>query len=201
MILGDNERWLAVESSSGKGEQRTPHVVVKPTTKGIKTNLVVTTDQHIYDINLVEGGKVEPRVGFWFPAEEFKREQQRDAAIQKQQQEQAKQVTQPPPPRNERYSIAGDFLWTPKKAWDDGQRTYLELASEAKTVPLPVLYDTSAGKNELVNYVVRDNMFIVGRLFDEAALVLGTGWGQQKVTIKREPSPTPMEGAGPGGDT
>ena len=44
------------------------------------------------------------------------------------------------------------------------------------------------GKEQLVNYRVRNDYFIVDRLFDRAALILGVGSSQEKVTIsRREP--------------
>jgi type IV secretion system protein VirB9 len=41
------------------------------------------------------------------------------------------------------------------------------------------------GKGEMTNYRVRDQTYIVDRLFDRADLVLGSGKKAQKVEIKR----------------
>ena len=43
------------------------------------------------------------------------------------------------------------------------------------------------GKGEMTNYRVRQQTYIVDRLFDHAQLVLGTGKKWQKVEISREP--------------
>src|SRR5690606_23931614 len=48
--LGDTERWLTAEISSGPGGL-VPVVVVKPTACGISTNLVIATDRRIYDLD------------------------------------------------------------------------------------------------------------------------------------------------------
>ena len=43
------------------------------------------------------------------------------------------------------------------------------------------------GKGEMTNYRVREQTYIVDRLFDRARLVLGSGKKAQKVEISREP--------------
>jgi type IV secretion system protein VirB9 len=42
------------------------------------------------------------------------------------------------------------------------------------------------GKGELVNYRVKDQLYVVDRLFDHAQLILGSGKKAQKVEISRE---------------
>ena len=42
------------------------------------------------------------------------------------------------------------------------------------------------GKQEMVNYRVKGDMYTVDRLFDRAQLVLGTGKKAEKVEIIRE---------------
>ncbi len=43
----------------------------------------------------------------------------------------------------------------------------------------------SNGKGEMTNYRVKDQIYIVDRLFDRANLVLGSGKKAQKVEISR----------------
>ena len=42
------------------------------------------------------------------------------------------------------------------------------------------------GKQEMVNYRVKDDMYIVDRLFEKAELILGSGKKARKVEIDRE---------------
>jgi len=42
------------------------------------------------------------------------------------------------------------------------------------------------GKQEMVNYRVKDEMYIVDRLFDRAELILGSGKKVRRVEINRE---------------
>ena len=174
-LLGDSKRWWAVPSASGSGETQTPHVGIKATEKGISTNLVIYSTRRTYEINLIEGGKPEARVGFWFPDEEA-----RQAAKQAQVEIKPQRV------ENERYTIKGSAPWKPVRVWDDSTRTFIELPPESRVTTLPVLFVTDQGKRELVNYGVQWPLITVGRLFEKSELVLGTGWDQERVEIRRQ---------------
>lgn len=167
-LVGDS-RWWAIPSVSGHKEALTPHVGVKPTAKGIRSNLLILTNRRTYQLELVEGGKGE-RTGFLYP-EERKPVQRAIEVVQ--------------PVTYEGYIVKGMYPWTPRRVWDDGSRTFIELPPESRVTDLPVLYITSNGKDELCNYAVQWPLLTVGRLITKAALVIGTGWKQQRVTITR----------------
>jgi type IV secretion system protein VirB9 len=42
------------------------------------------------------------------------------------------------------------------------------------------------GKQEMVNHRVKDDLYIVDRLFERAALILGTSKKARKVEVRRE---------------
>src|SRR6266480_3302207 len=69
---------------------------------------------------------------------------------------------------------------------DDGVKTYIQMPQEAIHRELPVLVIKTAVGSEMVNYRVKDNVYIVDRLFDRAALLLGIGKHQSKVEIVRQ---------------
>jgi type IV secretion system protein VirB9 len=48
----------------------------------------------------------------------------------------------------------------------------------------PALMVATSDGETLVNYRVKGNFYVVDKLFDEASLIAGTGWGRDKVTIK-----------------
>lgn len=171
VLLGDAKRWHAVQSSHGNKNALTPHVGVKPTEKGISTNLVVYTDKRLYLIELAEGGKGE-RVGFLYPDE-------------KQPKVQRVEVS-PHAVEIERYSMSGNAPWRPVRVWDDNTRVMIELAPDVRTSELPVLFITTNGRDELVNFVVKENIIVVGKLFERAALVSSGREKQERVIIQRE---------------
>ena len=65
-------------------------------------------------------------------------------------------------------------------------KTYIQMPGEAIHRELPVLVVKTPDGSEMVNYRVKDNIYIVDRLFDRAALLLGVGKHQTKVEIVRE---------------
>jgi len=83
--------------------------------------------------------------------------------------------------------LSGDRpSWRPLRAFDDGQKTYIEFPSGLSQGEAPPLFVLGAdGKAELANYRVRERYYIVDRLFDAAELRLGLK-KQQVVRITRE---------------
>jgi type IV secretion system protein VirB9 len=85
------------------------------------------------------------------------------------------------------YEISGDNpAWRPLRAFDDGQKVYLQFPADISQNELPPLFIVSAkNQAELVNYRVRAPFYIVDRLFDQAELRLG-GKNEIKVRIERQ---------------
>jgi type IV secretion system protein TrbG len=85
-----------------------------------------------------------------------------------------------------RYAIEGDNPpWRPVSAFDDGSKVYIEMPggiAEGEAPPLFVI--GPEGDGQLVNYRVRQNYYIVDRLFAAAELRMG-GEHQQTVRISR----------------
>jgi type IV secretion system protein TrbG len=75
----------------------------------------------------------------------------------------------------------------PVRVFDDGQKTFIQISHDTQTREAPVLVVLGKdGKQEMVNYRVKGDMYIVDRLFDHAELVLGSGKKARKVKIERE---------------
>src|SRR6202041_4016632 len=85
-----------------------------------------------------------------------------------------------------RYAITGDTPpWRPIRAFDDGSPVYIEFPSRIDQGEAPPLFVVGPdGDNQLVNYRVRRNYYIVDRLFAAAELRMG-GEHQQTVRIGR----------------
>jgi len=49
---GDTVRWVIGDTSSGTGESKRVHVLVKPFAPGLRTNLIITTDRRFYHLQL-----------------------------------------------------------------------------------------------------------------------------------------------------
>ena len=85
-----------------------------------------------------------------------------------------------------RYALTGDNPpWRPLSAFDDGSKVYIEMPRGIAQGEAPPLFVIGPeGDGQLVNYRVRQNYYIVDRLFGAAELRLG-GEHQQTVRISR----------------
>ena len=132
------------------------------------------------------------RVAFAYPEDDTLKWQQQLAAEQAlaKQKEHAAEV---PPAMitvekvNFDYTIrGGDEYIRPVRVFDDGAKTYIQMPPELQHREAPVLLVVGKdGKGEMTNYRVKDQTYIVDRIFDRANLVLGSGKKAQKVEISR----------------
>src|SRR3984957_17173153 len=85
------------------------------------------------------------------------------------------------------YTIrGGDEHIRPVRVFDDGAKTFIQIPAELQHREAHVLLVVgNDGKGEMTNYRVKDQTYIVDRLFDRANLVLGSGKKAQKVEISR----------------
>ena len=191
--IGDSVRWEISPTSSGSGPDSTPILVIKPRISGLDTTMVVPTDRRAYYIRLQsKPSEYVARVAFTYP-EDRNRQWQLFLAKQHDQEEQEKAQRVAELPNNAienlywEYAVKGGSPSTrPVHVVDDGVKTYIQMPEEAVHRELPVLVVKTADGSEMVNYRVKDNVYIVDRLFDRAALLLGVGKHQVKVEIVRE---------------
>src|SRR3546814_8628373 len=85
-----------------------------------------------------------------------------------------------------RYEISGDDPpWRPVRAWDDGSKAYIEFPARLDPREAPPLFVVwPLGDNQLVNYRVSGNHYVVDRLFAADELRLGED-PPQVVRIRR----------------
>lgn len=194
--IGDSVRWNISPGMYGNGEQGTQMVVLKPQETGLDTNLLITTDRRAYYLRLVsKAQEYVARVAFRYPEEENSQKWQQHLVDQRTQERESKRDLQLLPAMitadklNFGYSVTGgnDHI-RPRRVYDDGAKTYIQMKPEMQNRQAPVLVVIGAdGKGEMTNYRVREQTYIVDRLFDRARLVLGSGKKAQKVEISREP--------------
>ena len=181
---GDTVRWVIGDTVSGAGDSQRTHVLVKPFAPGLKTNLVITTDRRAYHLQLESTEKTAMAAISWtYPQERItalrRRNAEADAAMPGATNVALENL-------RFRYAISGDNPpWRPVRAFDDGHKVYIEFPRRIDQGEAPPLFIVgSQGGNELVNYRMRGNYYIVDRLFAAAELRLGTK-PQQVVRISR----------------
>lgn len=181
---GDTVRWVIGDTVSGSGDNQRTHVLVKPFAPGLKTNLVVTTDRRSYHLQLESTEKTAMAAISWTYSEDQiialrRRNAEAEAAMPVESNVALDDI-------RFRYSITGDTPpWRPLRAFDDGHKVYIEFPRRIDQGEAPPLFVVGAkGDNQLVNYRMRGNYYVVDRLFAAAELRLGTA-PQQVVRITR----------------
>jgi type IV secretion system protein VirB9 len=191
--IGDSVRWNISPAMYGTGDQATAVIILKPQTPGLDTNLVITTDRRAYYLRLISKPEdYVARIAFAYPDNDARKWQQQ-LAEQQAQAKQEKHVAEVPPAMiavekmHFDYAIrGGDEHIRPVRVFDDGAKTYIQMPAELQHREAPVLLVVgNDGKGEMTNYRVKDQTYIVDRIFDRANLVLGAGKKAQKVEISR----------------
>ena len=197
--IGDSTRWEVLPGTSGEGAETEPAVLLKPHETGLDTNIVITTNKRIYDLRLVSTPyDYIARVSFSYKEDEDARWKAwlADQEKQKNAREDAQVVTplvgaDAIDHLNFDYTVkGGDDVIRPLRVMDDGSKTYITMPDAALHQDLPALVVVNPRlkgekSEEIVNYRVKGNLYIVDRLFDHAALLLGNGKTAEKVEIRR----------------
>ena len=192
--IGDSVRWNLSPAMYGSGASLTSVIVLKPQGPGLDTNLLITTDRRAYYLRLLsKPDDYVARVAFAYPEDEQnERKWQQQLAEEKAQQSKSTRIAELPANAVEsmffNYRLkGGDDTIRPVRVFDDGKKTYIQISQAARNREAPVLVVIGAdGKQEMVNYRVKDDMYIVDRLFEKAELILGSGKKARKVEIDRE---------------
>ncbi|WP_291478026.1 P-type conjugative transfer protein TrbG [Acidovorax sp.] len=186
VAAGDTVRWIVGDTASGTGETLRVKVLVKPIRSGLKTNLVITTNRRTYLVELTSTEKA------WMASVSW--EYPKDKMLALQRQGQAAQAAAPIESGLSldklrfRYAIGGgNPAWKPLRAFDDGEKVYIQFPAGIAQGELPPLFVIGAqGGGQLVNYRFRPPYYIVDRLFGAAELRLGGGGGQDGDVVRIE---------------
>ena len=178
VAAGDTVRWIVGDTSSGSGEALRVNVLVKPVRSGLKTNLVITTNRRTYLIELTSTEKA------WMASVSWDYPKDRMLALQRQAH--AAQASAPVDTGLSlekirfRYAVSGNNPpWKPLRAFDDGEKVYIQFPAGIAQGELPPLFVIGAqGDGQLVNYRFRSPYYIVDRLFGAAELRLGADKGE-----------------------
>ena len=167
---GDTSRWIIGDVTTGDQTL----LLVKPTRANLDTNLVVSTDKRIYLIEAMshKGDAYNATIAWTYPFEEVAKQV---AAIDVENERRDETVITGVPldQLDFDYEIDGDDpSWRPIRAFSDGSKTYIEFADALGSAEAPPLFLSDDDQGELVNYRVKQNYYIVDRLFDQAELRL-----------------------------
>lgn len=151
------------------------HVYIKPMVSGIRTNMIINTDQRSYRFLVNSTDEMEYVVVFNFA--ELDREAQLKAEAEALAAQQARldnlkrlQNTH----FNTNYKVTKTknvkTAYVPKNIFDDGQKTYIEVSDLALRDNLPLVYsydDWEKGKLQLVNYRLKNNVIEIDKVVNK----------------------------------
>lgn len=210
IVIGDSTRWNEGDQSipivySGNGKGLTPHLILKPSSGGLETSLVVTTSLRTYMFKLKSSfSDYVARVGFYYPREMVQKFESNKSKLREGLNG---NITVPPNLSlqmplidlsrvNYNYTIdSGDYPWAPTHVFDDGISVYIQMPVDVSSRSLPglcVMVDGASGSDkrcEMVNFRYNEHFYIVDKLFEQARLINGYGDTMQTVTIKHKAKP------------
>jgi type IV secretion system protein VirB9 len=183
VAVGDSVRWLIAPASSGGTDSATPHVLVKPTEAGLRTNLIVTTNRRTYYLTLVSGyNNPMLRIGFLYPQDP--QQAFATSAVSRGMHADAPLAETAIDKLDFNYRMSGDRGLQPVRVFNDGTHTYLQMPQGMREVP--VLFAVgSDGGNTLVNYRFTGQYYFVDGVPDGIALVEGSGKHQRRALVTR----------------
>jgi type IV secretion system protein VirB9 len=188
--LGDTERWMIGDTTSGSGTTLQTHILVKPYRAAIATNMVVTTNRRVYFLSLraADSADVFNSAVSWTHPQHLPNSGAQTAnaplAIAGRLGRTAAIET-----LNQNYRIKAGWRrppWTPVSVSDDGRQTFItfpESLASTEAPPLFVIADN--GDAQLVNWRKQGNVYVIDRLFAKAELRLG-GTRPKVVRIERK---------------
>ncbi|HXE53554.1 MAG TPA: P-type conjugative transfer protein TrbG [Tepidisphaeraceae bacterium] len=181
---GDTTRWIVESVQSGSGSSAQTLLLVKPRRPQLQTNLIITTDQRVYTLDLTSTDQpvYHTMIAWNYPFGDVVMIRNHVAEEQAQAQAQSRATVAlgvDLSKVNFNYLILKQKHcalppWAPLRAFDDGHKTYIQFPPKAAVTEAPPLFVMGRhGDAQIVNYRVVGDYYVVDRLFDKAELRLG----------------------------
>ena len=206
LLSEDESVWeltagVAKNPLTGKDVQ---HLFVKPAYSKQDSSLVIITDRRVYHFRLRSFSDTHmAMVKFSYPLEKNVWAEKEDPNKGREIISDYLRVSNPELLSFDykiKYSRFKKPEFLPNRIYDDGQCTYIQVEPVVLQKKLPVLFNE---KNEIVNYSVHKNTFVIPRLINKITLRLGKEKVvvEKKVTKKTDLEKTePTEESEAGGD-
>lgn len=185
-VTGDVVRWVCAAGKSAQDGVEQQHVYLKPTRPGLHTNLVINTSERSYFLELHSYKDTYMAAVKWrYPQEEMAKMVAEASATAELKRSGAPVVSLENLNFSYRIVVSGDApRWTPTQVFDDGRRTFIRFPRAMLVREAPGLFVERNGQTQLVNYIVKRELYIVPRLLDVAELRVGQE-DQEIVRIER----------------
>lgn len=191
-FLSESQVWEMGAGVSRKNGQDVQHFYLKPDISGLTTSMIIITDHRVYHF-LLRSFKdcYMAMVEFEYPntmpyniktdmlterlnsrSNTFSRIDPRFLSFDYKMS----------------YSIFRKPLWLPRRVYDDGRKTYIQMDEKVLHTQSPVLFNH---RNERINYRVEKNLIVIDELIEKVTLRRG----KEKVMVKKKNyvEPKPVE--------
>lgn len=187
---GDTVNWILGDTVSGAGDSEQVHILIKPVSSGLTTNLIITTTKRTYHMELKSFRETYMAAVSWRYPHEALVQQRSSARRANRRSQQTVEARLQVDRLNFRYEIEGDDPhWRPLRAFDDGRKVFIQFPARLDQGEAPPLFVVGRnGQSQLVNYRINGAYYVVDRLFGAAELRLGEK-DQQVVRILRTNQP------------
>lgn len=182
---GDTLRWQVSKTFSGNGISRQEHLLIKPVEDGLTNGLVVTTDVRTYHLMLHSTPKTYMASVTWrYPdGDGILQNLGDDSATMSASANLNDIVDLKHLDFNYRIMLVNCKYkpnWYPLLAFNDGKKTYIKFPDYMQDAPT-LFVGNSIKNDQLVNYRVSGNYYIVDALFADAQLRSG---GKEQVVVQ-----------------
>lgn len=187
--IGDPVRWKAGSSASYKNGRKIQHLYIKPTRPNLSTTLILTTNRRTYHIELHSYKKTYMSAVSWIYAQDEMEFSSAKSEEIRRENEMIQTSSVDISNANFNYTIEvddGSPIWIPVRVFDNGKKTYIQFPDALAASEAPALYVLKNGDLQMVNYRVKDNYYIVDRLFSHAELRNIQEGGEEVVLITND---------------
>ncbi len=184
-LLSEGEEVWELTAGVAKdplSQQDIQHIFIKPAYSKLDSSLVIITNRRVYHFRIKSFADTHmAMVKFTYPT---KRNQWagRSSGSNSAVETDFVRITNPELLSFDykmSYSMWRKPEFLPTRVYDDGQSTYIQVNDSVLQKKLPVLFNE---KNEIINYSVKRNIFVIPRLINKVTLRLG----KEKVTIQKK---------------
>lgn len=172
---GDTMRWQVSKTYSGSGGTRQEHLLVKPIEEGLVNGLVVTTDLRTYHLVLHSTNKTYMASVAWrYPDADGLIQNINDTQSYASAADATSQLDINRMDTNYEIKIVkGPHPdWYPRMVFNDGNKTYIKFPSHMQQAPT-LFIGNNVKTDQLINYRVAGDYYVVDSLFPEAQLRSG----------------------------
>jgi type IV secretion system protein VirB9 len=196
-FLSEEKVWEIGAGVSRKNGQDVQHFFLKPTYSNLTTSMIVITDRRVYHLLLksykdtymvMVQWEYPPAVPFTVKTEAMNRRVQElsgdSSAVNPEFLSFDYKMS---------YSLFKKPAWIPRRIYDDGRKTYIELDERMLHTESPVIFN---GRNERINYRVKKNLVIIDGLIGKITLRRG----KEKITVTKKKYREPVVRVGGNGE-